>query len=131
MLRPGGTFVLVDKNVLLDERPAALAASLAVKWLDERRGLWMYPPGGPVRERWFRPGELKRRLSRWFADVRVDSPALACRGGPVPVLDVPCDAAVRALGGQVAGRGRVIATVFADPRVPCRCCSGGRRRAWS
>ncbi len=37
--------------------------SLVVKRIDERRGLWMYPAGGPVRERWFRPEALKRRGS--------------------------------------------------------------------
>jgi len=44
---------------------------VAVKWIDERRGLWMYSPRENVRERWFRPGELSRRLGRWFSQVRV------------------------------------------------------------
>jgi 2-polyprenyl-6-hydroxyphenyl methylase/3-demethylubiquinone-9 3-methyltransferase len=71
VLRPGGIFVLVDKSVYaLDARRPWLPA-VAVKWLDQRRGRWMYPARGPVRERWFRPFAMKRRLSRWFPDVRV------------------------------------------------------------
>jgi hypothetical protein len=31
----------------------------------------MYPAGGPVRERWFWPGTLRTRLSRWYQDVQV------------------------------------------------------------
>jgi hypothetical protein len=55
----------------LDARRPWLPAAL-VKWIDERRGRWMYAAGGPVKERWFRPGGLARRLARDFADVRVD-----------------------------------------------------------
>lgn len=71
VLRPGGSFVLVDKSVyaLNDRRPWLPAA--AVKWIDEHRGRWMYPAGGPVRERWFRPAAMRRRLGRWFPEVRV------------------------------------------------------------
>jgi 2-polyprenyl-6-hydroxyphenyl methylase/3-demethylubiquinone-9 3-methyltransferase len=82
VLRPSGRLALIDKNAgsLNDRRP--WLPNLAVKWLDERRGLWMYPRGGPVRERWFRPGSLRRVLERRFDDVRVEhllSPAEAGR----------------------------------------------------
>jgi SAM-dependent methyltransferase len=71
VLRPGGTFVIVDKNVCSWNAQRPWLPNVAVKWIDERRGLWMYSPREDVRERWFRPGELSRRLERWFSDVRV------------------------------------------------------------
>jgi len=72
VLEPGGVFAIVDKNAgALDARRPWLP-SLAMKWLDERRGRWMYPPGGPARERWFWPGELGARLGRHFDDVRIE-----------------------------------------------------------
>src|SRR5690606_39169203 len=53
VLRPGGQLLIVDRNATaLDVRRPWLPAT-GVKWLDERRGLWMYPAGGPFRERWF------------------------------------------------------------------------------
>jgi 2-polyprenyl-6-hydroxyphenyl methylase/3-demethylubiquinone-9 3-methyltransferase len=71
VLRPGGIVAIVDKNAgaLSAERP--WLPSALVKRIDERRGLWMYPAGGPVRERWFWPRRLQRRLGRWFEEVRV------------------------------------------------------------
>lgn len=71
VLRPGGILAIVDKNAgaLNADRP--WLPGLLVKWIDERRGLWMYPAGGPVRERWFWPGRFRARLARWFEDVRV------------------------------------------------------------
>lgn len=71
VLRPGGTFVIVDKNVCSWNAQRPWLPNVAVKWIDERRGLWMYSPQEDVRERWFRPGGLSRRLGRWFSDVRV------------------------------------------------------------
>ncbi len=70
-LRPGGQFLAIDKNASCLNAQRPWLPGLAVKWLDERRGLWMYPAGGPVRERWFWPGRLKSHLSRHFADVAV------------------------------------------------------------
>jgi SAM-dependent methyltransferase len=71
VLEPGGTFVVIDKNAWSWNARRPWLPSVAVKWLDERRGLWMYGQGDPVRERWFRPRELKRRLGRSFPLVRV------------------------------------------------------------
>lgn len=72
VLRPGGRLLVADKNrFALDARRPWLP-KLAVKWVDERRGLWMYPPGGPVRERWFGPGALARSLRRGFGRVEVE-----------------------------------------------------------
>ena len=72
VLRPGGRLIIIDKNVrsLNSQRPWLPGAF--VKWIDERRGLWMYPAGGPVREQWFRPARLARMLARRVGDVTVD-----------------------------------------------------------
>jgi ubiquinone/menaquinone biosynthesis C-methylase UbiE len=71
VLRPGGVVAIIDKNAgSLDSRRRWLP-SLAVKWIDERRGRWMYPAAGPVRERWFWPATLRGRLMRGFVDVHV------------------------------------------------------------
>lgn len=72
VLRPGGRLVIVDKNAgsLNVDRPWLPA--LVVKWIDERRGLWMYPPGGPVRERWFWPESFRKQLGRHFGGVRLE-----------------------------------------------------------
>lgn len=70
VLRPGGTFALVDKSVYALNARRPWLPAVAVKWLDQRRGRWMYPAGGPVRERWFRPAAMRRRLARWFPEVR-------------------------------------------------------------
>lgn len=71
VLRPGGTLAIVDKNAgsLNARRP--WLPNLAVKWIDERRGLWMYPGDSEVRERWFWPRAFRRRLGRHFEDVGV------------------------------------------------------------
>jgi 2-polyprenyl-6-hydroxyphenyl methylase/3-demethylubiquinone-9 3-methyltransferase len=71
VLRPGGTVAIVDKNAASwnDRRP--WLPNLAVKWIDEQRGRWMYPRGGPVRERWFWPDRFARRLERHFSAVMV------------------------------------------------------------
>lgn len=65
-LRPGGRFIVVDRNLwALDDRRPWLP-SVALKRLDEHRGRWMYPAGGPVRERWNSPRGLHRILKTQF-----------------------------------------------------------------
>ncbi len=71
VLRPGGVFVMVDKNVCSWNARRPWLPSVAVKWIDEQRGLWMYSRRDQVRERWFHPAALSRRLGRWFSTVRV------------------------------------------------------------
>lgn len=71
VLAPGGTLAIVDKSLAsLDARRPWLPSAL-VKRIDERRGLWMYPSDGPVRERWFWTGRLRGALRNSFDDVRV------------------------------------------------------------
>jgi 2-polyprenyl-6-hydroxyphenyl methylase/3-demethylubiquinone-9 3-methyltransferase len=71
VVRPGGVIAIVDKNAgsLNADRP--WLPNVALKWLDEYRGRWMYPRGGLVHERWFWPSRLRRQLQRSFVDVRV------------------------------------------------------------
>lgn len=71
VLRPDGFLAIVDKNAgaLSARRP--WLPSVLVKRIDEHRGLWMYPAGGPVRERWFWPSRLKQELCRCFENVQV------------------------------------------------------------
>jgi SAM-dependent methyltransferase len=74
VLRAGGRLAIVDKNVRALDAKRPWLPSVVLKCIDERRGLWMYPAGGPVVERWFWPGGLKRRLRRDFEEVRVSFP---------------------------------------------------------
>lgn len=71
VLRPGGVVAIVDKNAGSWNARRPWLPNLAVKWLDERRGLWMYPRGGPIREHWFWPGSFGERIRRVFGEVRV------------------------------------------------------------
>jgi 2-polyprenyl-6-hydroxyphenyl methylase/3-demethylubiquinone-9 3-methyltransferase len=71
VIRPGGTVAIIDKNAASWNARRPWIPNLALKWIDEQRGLWMYPRGGPVRERWFWPGGFAGRLGRFFSDVRV------------------------------------------------------------
>jgi SAM-dependent methyltransferase len=71
VLRPGGTAVLIDKNLLALDARLPLVPAAARKWLDERRGRWMYPPDAPVRERWFVPKHLARQLASRFETVQI------------------------------------------------------------
>ena len=75
VLRPGGLVVVLDKNLVsLDARRPWLPAFL-IKRRDERLGRWMYPPGHPVRERWFTAGSMASRLrNAGFEAIRVAHP---------------------------------------------------------
>ncbi len=89
VLRPGGLFVLVDKNVLAMNARRPWIPAVLVKRLDQRRGLWMYPACGPVRERWFRPLGMRRRLLRWFPEVRITHLLSRDEAGRFPFRTVP------------------------------------------
>ncbi len=71
VLRPDGFLAIVDKNIASLSAQRPWIPSIAVKRLDEYRGRWMYPAGGPVRERWFWPSALKSELRRRFKQVQV------------------------------------------------------------
>lgn len=75
-LRPGGTLAIIDRNLgALDARRTWLP-SVVLKRVDERRGRWMYPAGGPVRETWHWPEVLARRLAVEFTSVEFSFPRL-------------------------------------------------------
>jgi SAM-dependent methyltransferase len=81
VLRPGGVLAVVDKNAGSWNAQRPWLPNLAVKWIDEKRGRWMYPSGGPVRERWFWPGAFRARLARTFGEVRVEHLLSPAEGG--------------------------------------------------
>jgi 2-polyprenyl-6-hydroxyphenyl methylase/3-demethylubiquinone-9 3-methyltransferase len=66
VLRPGGIVAIVDKNAGALEAQRPWLPALAVKWLDERRGRWMYRPGEPARERWPWPRAFRDRMAEHF-----------------------------------------------------------------
>ena len=88
-----------------------------MKWIDERRGLWMYSHREKVRERWFKAGELQRRLGRWFSTVRVEYLLSPAEQGRFPFRVSARHAAVRIMDRSGAGRRRVMDPVFADACV--------------
>jgi ubiquinone/menaquinone biosynthesis C-methylase UbiE len=105
VLEDKGTLAIIDKNAgsLWPQRP--WLPSIVVKRIDEHRGRWMYPAGGPVRERWFWPGELRTTLSRWYQDVQVSgllSPAEQSSWlfRHVPAVRLMTLWAARAAGGE-------------------------------
>jgi SAM-dependent methyltransferase len=89
VLLPGGVFVLVDKSVYAMNAHRRWLPAVAVKWLDQRRGLWMYPHGVAVRERWFSPARMRQRLLRWFSQVRVEHLLARDEAGRFPFSSVP------------------------------------------
>jgi 2-polyprenyl-6-hydroxyphenyl methylase/3-demethylubiquinone-9 3-methyltransferase len=89
VLRPGGTLVIVDKNACSWNARRPWLPSVAVKWIDEYRGRWMYSHRDRVREHWFRAGELQRRLGQWFSEVRVEYLLSRDEQGRFPFQHVP------------------------------------------
>jgi hypothetical protein len=64
--------VILDRNLLALGAHRPWLPELLRKWIDERRGRWMYQPADPVRERWFLPWRFRDCLGQWFEDVRVE-----------------------------------------------------------
>jgi SAM-dependent methyltransferase len=89
VLRPGGKLVIVDKNVCSWNARRPWLPSVAVKWIDERRGLWMYSHREKVGEYWFTGRKLRRRLGRWFETVRVEYLLSPAERGRFPFQYVP------------------------------------------
>ena len=71
VLAPRGTVVVVDKSLASWNAQRPWLPSFLMKRIDERRGRWMYPPDGPVRERWFWPNTLRKEMRMYFDDVRI------------------------------------------------------------
>lgn len=73
VLRPGGRLAIIDKNALAVDARRPWLPAVVIKWIDQRRGLWMYPSSSPVRERWFVPGRLDRAIRQaGFAATRIE-----------------------------------------------------------
>lgn len=70
VLAPGGVLAVVDKNLAACDARRPWLPSALVKWIDERRGLFMYGPGDVAQEHWFWPRGFTRRLSRYFIHAR-------------------------------------------------------------
>lgn len=71
VLSPRGVLAIVDKSLASLNAQRPWMPSALLKKIDERRGLWMYPTDGPVREHWFWPSRLRKELRKFFPDVRV------------------------------------------------------------
>jgi SAM-dependent methyltransferase len=89
VLRPGGTLVVVDKNVRSWNAQRPWLPSIAVKWIDERRGRWMYSHREQVREHWFHAGDFSRRLGRWFSSVSAQYLLSPAERGRFPFQQFP------------------------------------------
>lgn len=70
--RPGARVAIIDNNLLALDAHRRWLPRAVVKWIDERRGLWMYKAGEPVRERWFLPRSFARDMRQHFRDVRTE-----------------------------------------------------------
>jgi 2-polyprenyl-6-hydroxyphenyl methylase/3-demethylubiquinone-9 3-methyltransferase len=89
VLRPGGTFLVVDKNIWSLSARRRWVPSVLVKCVDQWRGRWMYAHREEVGERWFRPGSLRRRLLAWFPHVGVVHLLGRTEAGRFPFQQVP------------------------------------------
>jgi len=106
VLKDGGRLIVVDKNAASLNARRPWLPSLVVKRIDERRGLWMYPAGGPVRERWFWPRRLGRMLSRHFADVSVEYLLSPAESGRSVFHTLPTTRLMTCWTARVPGGGR-------------------------
>jgi SAM-dependent methyltransferase len=106
VLRPGGTVAIIDKNAGALNARRPWLPSLVVKEFDRRRGRWMYPPDAPVRERWFWPAALERRLRRWFVAVRVEHLLSPEEAGRWPFERVPAARQMALWVARAPGGGR-------------------------
>ena len=71
VLKPGGRAAIIDKNIFALDAQRPWLPKAAVKRVDEMRGRWMYPHGGPARERWFSPDRFANGLTNIFDDVSI------------------------------------------------------------
>ena len=71
VLAPRGAVVVVDKSMASWNAQRPWMPSVLIKRIDERRGRWMYPADGSVRERWFWPSKLRKEMQMYFNDVRI------------------------------------------------------------
>ncbi|MBI1323932.1 methyltransferase domain-containing protein [bacterium] len=116
VLTPGGAIVIVDRNPLALDPVRPWLPSLMVKWVDERRGLWMYPPDAPVRESWHTPAYWKKVAGDLFGGWRVaylessEEPATRIR------RSVPLCRPFYALSGTRNGFGRLTKMASRDHR---------------
>lgn len=74
VLKPGGLLLILDRNARALDATRPWLPGVVLKWIDESRGLWMYPRGYPVEERWFSPNRLSDEIKRWFPSVEVRFP---------------------------------------------------------
>jgi hypothetical protein len=80
--------------------------NILIKWINERRGRWMYPPGAPVRERWFRPRDLLGQLRRAFDSAAVEQLLAPAEAGQfvfrqLPATRLMCLWTARKQGGRL------------------------------
>ena len=130
VLRPGGRFLIIDKSVCSWNAQRPWLPSVALKWIDQRRGLWMYSPGDGVSERWFWPAGLKRRLACWFGEVEVVYLRLRAEEWRFPFEYLPGTRLLVMWAARAAGGGRLTG-LYSSLQAWSRFSCGTLRRHWS
>lgn len=74
VLRPDGTLLVIDKNMMGLNPRNGLPSAVWKPWM-ERRGRWMYPAEFRFREKWFWPWRLAGLMKQRFEAVEVRFPA--------------------------------------------------------